>query len=102
MWHYDIETGRSPVLVGYVNLGLAPAATIALTQNFFLHGAFGLNRMGYRFGDSTDYTTGALTELSAGYLIGTGGKGVTVEAVFQNRTGITGIRYGVLRVAAQF
>jgi hypothetical protein len=102
MWHYDIDFGRSPSTVGYVNIGLAPTATVYLTSSFFTHATFGLNWMGYRNGSSTDYTLGTLAEASAGFLLGSAGTGLTLEAVFQNRTGSDTIRYGLFRVGFQF
>lgn len=102
MWHYDVDTDRTPSIVGYNHVGLAPSLLLDLSPALFVQGAFGLNRMAARVGPSSPFEVGTLLEASLGFRLGSGGRGVTLEGVFQNRTGLSQVRYGLIRLGSLF
>ena len=101
-WRYDMDATRSPFVIGYNHIGLGPSAVLDFSPLFFGQAVFGLNRMEYRYGDEYSFQLGYLAELSLGLRFGVGGKGFSVEGVFQNRTGISSVTYGLLRAGIFF
>ena len=100
-WHYDIDFNKTPSISGFHHLGLGASTILDLGTNVFIRTTAGINRMGNRVGNDTTYGTGSLLEGGMGYRAGALGHGIMVEALFQNRTGLSTMRFGLLRLSVQ-
>ncbi len=100
-WHYDIDFNKTPSITGFNHMGLGASMILDLGTNAFIRTSAGVSRMGNRVGHDPTYGTGSLAEGGMGYRAGAMGHGIMVEALFQNRTGLSTMRFGLLRLSLQ-
>lgn len=101
-WNLDIDVGRTPGTLGYMNDALLGLAYFKPLTWIRLGGGGGINYQVNYATAGTANAWGPIFEGSSGLVLGHEGHGFLVDFVYQYRGGITTLHYGLLRLGAVF